>query len=256
MAKSIFNLTGRVALITGAARGLGFTMARALGEFGARLALFDMDNTSLQAAAKTLSNDGLEVLNLHGDVTNVSDVTKCIDNVVKKYNSLDIVVNNAGIVCNAPAEDMSLKDWQRQIDVNLTGVFLVSQAAGRQMIKQKSGNIINIASMSGLIANVPQPQCSYNASKAGVILLTKSLASEWAQHNIRVNSISPGYMNTSLTAKGLQNPEWAQQWRSLTPMNRVGEPHELAGLVVYLASDASSFVTGSNILIDGGYTVR
>ncbi|CAF0999939.1 unnamed protein product [Rotaria sordida] len=256
MAKSMFNLAGRVALVTGAARGLGFAMARALGEFGARLALFDIDSTSVQSAAKTLSNDGFEVLNLHGDVTNVSDVTKCIENVVNKYNSLDIVVNNAGIVYNAPAEEMSLKEWKQVIDVNLTGVFLVSQVAGRQMIKQKSGNIINIASMSGSIANFPQPQCAYNASKAGVILLTKSLASEWVQHNIRVNSISPGYMNTHLTAKGLQNPDYAQHWRTLTPMHRVGEPHELTGLVVFLASDASSYVTGSDILIDGGYTMR
>ena len=139
---------------------------------------------------------------------------------------------------------------------NLTGVFLVSQAAGRQMIEQKSGTIINIASMSGSIVNFPQPQCSYNASKAGVILLTTSLASEWAQYNIRVNSISPGYMKTDLTVKGLQNAYYAEQWHHLTPMNRLGEPHELAGLVVYLASNASSFVTGSNILIDGGYTMR
>ncbi|CAF1579965.1 unnamed protein product [Didymodactylos carnosus] len=200
MAKTLFNITGRVALITGSARGLGFAMARALGEFGARLALFDMDNTGLQSAAKTLSTDGFEVLTLQGDVTNINDVTKCVKNIINKYNSLDIVVNNAGIVYTTPAEDMSLKEWQHLIDVNLTGVFLVSQAAGRQMIKQKSGNIINIASMSGIIANFPHPQCSYNASKAGVISLTKSLASEWAHHNIRVNSISPGYMNTELAA--------------------------------------------------------
>ena len=256
MTSSIFDITGRVALITGAARGLGFAMARALGEFGARLALFDINKAALQTAAETLSKDGFEVLILDGDVTNIDDVTKCIENVVNKYNSLDIVVNNAGIAYECPAEEMSLQQWQRVMDVNLTGVFLVSQAAGRQMIKQKKGNIINIASMSGSIVNVPQPQCAYNASKAGVILLTKSLASEWAQHNIRVNSISPGYMNTDLTANYLQNPNYGQYWNSLIPMNRVGEPRELDGLVVYLASDASSYVTGSNILIDGGYTVR
>ena len=256
MAKTIFDITGRVALITGAARGLGFAMARALGGFGARLVLLDSDKTSLQAATDQLSNDGFQVFDCQGDVTSGKDVTRCIENIVDKYNSLDIVVNNAGIVTNSPAEEMSLEQWQRVIDVNLTGVFLVSQMAGRQMIKQKRGSIINIASMSGVIANYPQPQCAYNASKAGVILLTKSLASEWAQYHIRVNSISPGYMKTDLTIKGLQNPDYAQQWHQLTPMNRLGEPHELGGLVVYLASDSSNYVTGSNILIDGGYTVR
>ncbi|HWE60130.1 MAG TPA: SDR family oxidoreductase [Chloroflexota bacterium] len=256
MPASLFDLSGRAALVTGGARGLGLAMAQALGQYGARLALLDLDGGAAERAAETLRQGGLEVLSLQGDVTDADQVAARVADVVEAYGSLDILVNNAGIVANVPAEEMSLRDWQRVIDVNLTGVFLVAQAAGRQMIRQGRGSIINIASMSGSIANYPQPQCSYNASKAGVIMLTKSLASEWARYNIRVNAISPGYMRTDLTAKFFQDPALIQQWLDPTPMHRPGEPPELGGLAVYLASDASSFMTGSDILIDGGYTSR
>lgn len=256
MAETSFDLSGRAALVTGGARGLGLAMARALGRHGARLALLDLNGAAAETAAEALRGEGLSALSLQGDVTNAEDVAKRVDDVVQAYGSLDILINNAGIVANLPAEEMSLHDWQRVIDVNLTGVFLVAQAAGRQMIRQGHGSIINIASMSGSIANYPQPQCSYNASKAGVIMLTKSLASEWARYNIRVNSISPGYMRTEMTAKFFEDPELIRQWLDPTPMHRPGDPPELGGLAVYLASDASSFMTGSDIIIDGGYTVR
>lgn len=252
----LFDLTGRAALITGGARGLGLAMARALGQHGARLALLDLPGTPVEGAAEALRGEGLEARALTGDVTSPEDMTRAVAEAVTAYGSLDILIANAGTVANVPAEDMSPRDWQRVLDVNLTGVFFANQAAGRQMIKQNRGSIINIASMSGSIANYPQPQCSYNASKAGVIMLTKSLASEWARHNIRVNAISPGYMRTEMTAPSFADPAMIEQWLKPTPMGRPGEPPELGGLAVYLASDASTFMTGSDLRIDGGYTSR
>lgn len=256
MPDTLFDLSGRAALVTGGARGLGLAMARALGRHGARVALLDLDGPAAETAAEGLRAEGIAALSLQGNVTNADDVTARVADVVQAYGTLDVLINNAGIVVTATAEDMTAAEWQRVIDVNLTGVFLMAQAAGRQMIRQGRGSIINIASMSGSIANYPQPQCSYNASKAGVIMLTKSLASEWARYNIRVNAISPGYMRTELTARFFEDPEIIRQWLDPTPMHRPGEPPELGGLAVYLASDASSFMTGSNIVIDGGYTAR
>ncbi len=253
---TLFDLTDRNALVTGGARGLGLAMARALAQHGAKLALFDRDGAQAESAVATLAGEGFTAIALQGDVTRPDDVQAAVEATVSRFGSLDVCLNNAGIVVNVPAEEMTLAEWQQVIDVNLTGVFLVAQACGRQMIRQGKGSIINIASMSGLIANYPQPQCSYNASKAGVIMLTTSLASEWARHGVRVNAIAPGYMRTELTAKFFQDPEIIRQWLEPTPMGRPGEPHELGGLAVYLASDASSFMTGSTLVIDGGYTCR
>jgi NAD(P)-dependent dehydrogenase (short-subunit alcohol dehydrogenase family) len=245
-----------VALVTGGARGLGLAMARALGQYGARVVLLDLDGDAAERAAATLATDGIAVRAVQADVTHGEEVRRQVSAVVATEGSLDILVNNAGIVVNVPAERMTEEEWQRVLGVNLTGVFLVAQAAGVQMIKQGKGSIINIASMSGLIANFPQPQCSYNASKAGVIMLTKSLASEWAPHGVRVNAIAPGYMRTELTAKFFEDPQIIEQWLKPTPMGRPGEPDELGGLAVYLAGDASSFMTGSVLVIDGGFTSR
>lgn len=155
---------------------------------------------------------------------------------------------------NAPAEDMSLEQWKRVIDINLTGVFLTAQAAGRVMLKQGYGSIINTASMSAHIVNVPQPQCAYNASKAGVIQLTKSLAVEWAKRGVRVNSISPGYMGTDLTLSSPTLQPLITQWNAMAPMGRLGKPEELQAVCVYLAGDASSFTTGADFVIDGAFT--
>jgi NAD(P)-dependent dehydrogenase (short-subunit alcohol dehydrogenase family) len=162
-------------------------------------------------------------------------------------------VCNAGVARNAPAEEMTLEAWNAVISVNLTGVFFSAQACARAMIEQRAGSIVMIASMSGLIVNVPQQQAAYNISKAGVIMATKSLAVEWARYGIRVNAIAPGYMKTAMTAAYLADPQLGGKWMELTPMKRPGEPHELGGAVVYLASDASSFVTGHTLVVDGGY---
>jgi NAD(P)-dependent dehydrogenase (short-subunit alcohol dehydrogenase family) len=175
-----------------------------------------------------------------------------VEKVLSRWGRLDIAVNNAGTCRNVPAEEMSEADWDTVVDLNLKAVFLCAQAAGKVMIKQRSGSVINIASMSAQIVNYPQPQVSYNAAKAGVVHLTRSMAAEWAQYGVRVNAISPGYVNTDLLqpAKAL-HPIWIDR----TPQKRIGEPWEIAGMAVYLASDAARYCTGSDMLVDGGYTL-
>ncbi|MDK2902242.1 MAG: hypothetical protein PWQ93_161 [Clostridiales bacterium] len=250
-----FKLNSKKAIVTGAAQGLGRAMAEALAQAGADVVIADINMENADAAARELQRFGTDIVPIKVDVTDRAQVQQMIDNVSKRWGRLDIFVNNAGIVRNVPAEEMSEEDWHDVINLNLNAVFTCSQIAGRMMIRQNGGVIINIASMSGIIVNNPQPQASYNVSKAGVIMLTKSLAAEWAKYNIRVNAIAPGYMRTSMTEENLKTDMAKQYWLGLTPMQRAGLPEELGGAVVYLASDASSFMTGHTMVIDGGYTV-
>jgi len=254
-----FSLDGKVAVVTGGGRGLGKAMAKGLAEVGANLAIPDIQEELAEESAADLEEHGVETLSIHADVTDPESVENMVDRVLEKWGRIDILLNNAGICRNIKAEEMSEAEWDAVIDVNLKGVFLCSREVGKHMIDRgEGGSIVNISSMSGFIVNYPQPQASYNASKAGVTMITKSLASEWAQHGIRVNQIAPGYMATEMTKKYKSaHPEEAEDfWIEPTPMERLGEPDELAGAAVYLASDASSFTTGSTITIDGGYTVR
>lgn len=254
-----FQLEGKVAIVTGAGRGLGKAMAKGLAQAGADIVIPDIREDLARQAAEDIEQFGVKTLPLHTDVTEVESVREMVSKVVKEWGKIDTLVNNAGICRNVPAEEMSEEDWDRVIDVNLKGVFLCGREVGNRMIEQgDGGSIINISSMSGFIANFPQPQVAYNASKAGVTMITKSFASEWAEHDIRVNAVAPGYMNTEMTQKFIDsNPEKAEEyWIKPTPMKRLGEPNELAGAAVYLASEASSFMTGSTMIIDGGYTAR
>jgi NAD(P)-dependent dehydrogenase (short-subunit alcohol dehydrogenase family) len=252
----MFDLTGRTALVTGGARGLGLAMARALGSHGARLMLVDRDESTLAGAVAGLTAAGIETRSCLGDVTVPVDTVRAVDLMRAAWGRVDACVCNAGIALNARAEEMTLDQWNAIIGVNLTGVFFTAQACARAMIEQRAGSIVMIASMSGLIVNVPQRQAGYNISKAGVIMATKSLAVEWAEHGIRVNAIAPGYMRTDMTAPAFEDPARGGIWLDLTPMKRAGEPHELDGAVVYLASDASSFMTGHTLVVDGGYVAR
>ena len=248
----LFRLEGKTGFVTGGARGIGRGIARGLAEAGARVAVLDLDLEGARAAAAEISAAGAECLALQADVTRREEVERAVGELAGRWGRLDIAVNNAGICRNVPAEQMSEADWDRVLEVNLKAVFLCAQAAGRRMIAQGSGSIINIGSMSAQIVNYPQPQVSYNAAKAGVVHLTRSLAAEWARHGVRVNCISPGYVNTELLqpARAL-HPQWLER----TPQKRFGEPWEIAALAVYLASDASLYCTGSDLVIDGGYTL-
>jgi NAD(P)-dependent dehydrogenase (short-subunit alcohol dehydrogenase family) len=251
-----FSLQGKVSIMTGGARGLGKAMAESLAQAGSDIVIVDLDLEAARQTASTLSTEGVRTLALRVDVTNPTDVDQMVDEIVRQFGRIDVLFNNAGIAQWVNAEEMSLKDWNRMMSVNLDSVFIVSQAVGKIMIKQKGGSIINTSSMSGIIVNTPQSHAAYNVSKAGVIMLTKSLAFEWAKHNIRVNTIAPGYMETEMIEQfRAQHQDKIDLWTSLTPMKRMGKPHELGGLAVYLASDASTYVTGAVCLIDGGYSI-
>lgn len=250
-----FSLAGRVGIVTGGGQGLGKTFCRAFAEAGADVVVAELNPQTGPQTVAEVEALGRRALFVQTDVADAASVAHMVEETLRAFGKIDFLMNNAGIVQHLEAEKVAPEDWRRVLDVNLTGVFLCAQAVGRHMIERRSGCIINIASMSGLIANTPQCQASYNASKAGVIHLTKSLAAEWAAYNVRVNAIAPGYMNTEMARPFFEDPAWGGVWMKSIPMHRPGEPEELAPAAIYLASDASSYVTGATLVIDGGYTV-
>ncbi|MDI9470365.1 MAG: SDR family oxidoreductase, partial [Bacillota bacterium] len=230
------RLDGKAALVTGAARGIGLAITEALLEAGARVALLDIDVVEAGKQAARLTTAGFEAMAIECDVCDEAAVDAAVARIVAAWGGLDIAFCNAGIALNEPAAEMSLESWQKVIDINLTGVFITARAAGRQMLSQgRGGSIVNTASMSAHIVNQPQPQCAYNASKAGVIQLTKSLAVEWAKDGIRVNSISPGYIGTELIRSSDFLLPLIAEWERQSPLGRLGEPTELQAIAVYLA---------------------
>ncbi|WP_020617392.1 SDR family oxidoreductase [Paenibacillus daejeonensis] len=249
------KLDGKKAFVTGGARGIGKSIATALAEAGADVAIVDLDIEEAKQTAEELKGLGRQAIAVKTDVTNPVEVNAMMAEIVGSFGKLDIAFCNAGICINVPASEMTYEQWKKVIDINLGGVFLTAQAAGKQMLKQgHGGSIVNTASMSAHIVNTPQPQCSYNASKAGVVQLTKSLAVEWAEQGIRVNSISPGYIGTELTLNSPSLKPLIEQWNAMSPVGRMGRPDELQAIAVYLAGDASSFATGGDFIIDGGFT--
>lgn len=249
------RLDGKKTFVTGGAKGIGKSVATAFAEAGADLAIVDMDLKEAKKTADEIADaTGVKAIAIKTNVADAQDVNAMIQTMMDTYGRIDAAVCNAGIGVNVPAEEMTLEEWQRVINVNLTGVFLTAQAAGKVMIRQGGGSIIATASMSGHIVNVPQPQCAYNASKAGVIQLVKSMAVEWADKNVRVNSVSPGYIGTELTLNDPKLKPMIEKWNVLTPMHRMARPEELQAAYVYLAGDMSSFTTGADISVDGAYT--
>lgn len=242
-------LQDRVAIVTGAAGGIGFEASKALLDHDATVVLTDIDADRGKIAAQEL---GVEFF--QADLTHSAQVRGLAEHVQQRYGRIDIAFNNAGIAHTVPSEECTDEVWHKVISINLTAVFYCCREFGKFMLAQGRGSLINTASMSGLISNHPQPQCAYNAAKAGVIMLTKSLAGEWAGRGVRANSISPGYINTPMTPRDSVRRDWYEIWMAFSPTKRIAEPTEIAPAVVFLASDASSFFNGSNLVVDGGYT--
>jgi len=250
--QQLISLQDRVAVVTGGARGIGAATASMLAEAGADVAVVDIADPSESVAA--VQAHGRKATGYVCDLRNEDEVEQLFAQIVADFGRLDIVHNNAGIAYCRPCEDMTFEEWRMVTSIDLDAVFLASRAAGRHLIAQGSGgSIINTASMSGSIVNYPQEQVAYNAAKAGVIHLTKSLACEWAKHGIRVNAVSPGYIATAMTP-GDAPQSWIDTWYAMSPTQRMGTPEEIAGAVLYLASDLASFTTGSNLVVDGGYS--
>jgi NAD(P)-dependent dehydrogenase (short-subunit alcohol dehydrogenase family) len=250
-----FRLDGKTVLITGGGQGIGEGYAHALAEAGANIAIVDINPDTAEKVSKDIRILGSKSISIVADVTKVDDTKKMVDTVIKEWGKLDIAINNAGRTLWKNAEDVLEDEWDMVVDLNLKAVFLCSQAEARAMIPNRYGKIINTASMSASVVNYPQSQASYNSSKAGVVHLTKSLASEWAKHGIRVNCISPGYTITSLVENIPGVSELLPLWTKLTPIGRLGQVDDLKGAIVYLASEASDFMTGHDLIIDGGYTI-
>ena len=245
------RLDGKKGFVTGAARGIGKCTATAFAEAGADVAIVDLDLAEAQKTAEYISREtGRKVIAIGTDCTDPKQVDQMVKKTVEELGGLDFCHNNAGICINAPAEEMTYEQWLKVININLNGIFLTDIAAGKYMLEHGGGSIINTASMSGHIVNVPQPQCAYNASKAGVIQLTKSLAIEWAKRGVRVNSISPGYIGTELTLNSPTLVPLIEKWNEMAPLGRMGRPEELQSICVYLAGDTSTFTTGADFVVE------
>jgi NAD(P)-dependent dehydrogenase (short-subunit alcohol dehydrogenase family) len=248
----LFDLSGRVAIVTGGGSGIGRQMATGLAEAGASLVLCARKPERCEEVAAELEQLGVRALGMRCDVREPAEVEAVVDRTKAELGSVDILVNNAGTSWGAPAEDYPLEGWQKVIDVNLTGVFLCSQAAGRVMIERQGGVIVNIASVAGLQGGPPEIMntIAYNASKGGVIAFTRDLAVKWARHGIRVNAIAPGWFPSDMSGYVLDSH--GEELKRHIPLGRFGGPHDLEGVVVFLASDASAYVTGHTLVVDGG----
>jgi len=254
MIGKLFDLSGRVAIVTGGSRGLGAEFAEGLAEAGASLMLCARRDEWLLPAVETLRGRGFTVDAMRCDVSNAADVEGAVAATVERFGKVDILINNAGVSWGERPEAMTLAQWQRVIDVNLTGAFLCAQTVGREMIKRRHGCVINISSIAGMQGNVNGPfYAGYAASKAGLMGLTRELAASWGRYGIRVNAIAPGFFHSRLSDSSIAQIE--ESLKKVTPLGRVGNVGELKGVAVFLASDASSYITGQTIVVDGGGSI-
>ena len=252
--QELFDLSGKTAIVTGGSRGIGKEMAEGLAEAGANLMLCARRTEWLEETVNEFQSLGFNIFGKTCDVSNADEVQALVDETSEKFGAIDILINNAGVSWGAMPEEMTLDQWQKVIDVNLTGCFLMAQAAGREMLKQQKGSIINIASIAGLTSSANGPfYAGYAASKAGLIGLTRELAASWGRKGIRVNAIAPGFFHSRLADRVIDIYETSIQENNVIP--RVGKEGELKGVAVFLASDASSYITGQTIVVDGGMTV-
>ncbi len=250
----MFDLKNKVAVVTGASSGLGVQFAKALALQGASVVILARREDKLRAVKEEIEKIGTLCIAIKCDVTNERLVDEAVEAIIEKCGGIDILINNAGISNIAPAEKMTMKEWDDVLNVNIRSVYMMSRAVGKHMIEKKYGKIINISSMFGVVANSAFPVVNYHASKHAVIGLTKALAAEWAKHNITVNAIGPGFFESEMTAASIDTAEFKQYVETYCPMKRIGKSGELDGAIVYLASDASSYMTGQTLIVDGGWT--
>jgi len=249
-----FDISGQTAIVTGASSGLGVTFAETLAERGVNLVIAARRYEKLVEVAEDVSGKyGIQVVPVKADVSQEDQVINMTKTAMEKFGSIEILVNNAGIGSLSPSVDMSLEEWKRVIDVNLTGVFLCARTAAREMIKKKYGKIVNIASIYGAVGDI-FPTAPYYASKGAVINLTRALAIEWAPNKINVNAIAPGFFPSEMTEQVFRDENALKYILSRTPLDRTGEPLDLKAALIYLASPASNYVTGQTMFVDGGWT--
>jgi NAD(P)-dependent dehydrogenase (short-subunit alcohol dehydrogenase family) len=253
MAHELFDITGRVVVVTGGGRGLGAALARGFAEAGAHVVIGDQDAQTAQASAAQIGERGGQVVAAGCNITDPLAVQALLELAQQHFGGLDVLVNNAGINIPKPAEQLSLDEWNRIVGVNLTGTFICCQAAGAIMLGQGSGSIINICSVHGHVGSYVHKAAAYNASKAGVINLTRSLALEWGDRGVRVNGISPGALATELMATRLADPEYVRKTLERLAIKRIGTPADIVGAALFLASPAAAWITGHMLGVDGGW---
>ncbi|WP_117196062.1 SDR family NAD(P)-dependent oxidoreductase [Rhizobium terrae] len=249
-----FKLEGKVALITGGTRGIGLATAHAFGEAGAKLYL-SARNEDFEDG-NGLRGAGYDITFYAADLSTRANSAELVSRVIQDAGRLDVLVNNAGVAKSGASVDFTEENWRMMMALNVDSVFWCSQAAIPSMRRTGGGTIVNVGSMSGIVSNIPQHQAGYNSSKAAVHMMTKTLASELALDNIRVNAVAPGYIDTKMSRGGMADPNKFPVWKEMTPMQRVGQPEEVAAAVLFLASEASSYITGEVVVVDGGYTTR
>jgi len=250
----MFRLDGKVVLVTGGAAGLGQAAAVACAAVGGKVIIADLNEAAAQQTAAKIRGDGGEAFASRVDVSDAKGVADAFNAITKQHGGIDVLINSAGISLRRPAADYTIEEWQRVITINLNGTFFCAQQAGRHMIERgKGGSIINLASVGGFTGGGLQPNAAYKSSKAGVVNLTRALASEWGPHNIRVNAIAPNFVRTAMSQNFFDNPETYKRARSVTPLPRLGELDDIIGAFLYFASPASGWVTGQTIAVDGGY---